>query len=255
MRPISPHDCFFSSLNRVEKRLASEKESISFATPPSPISFGSPLYLSSPKPQPASFKPSALDESSGPAPEFLSIPPMVYDPAPPLAAQKEEFKYEEEDDEIDRLISLLGLSADGEEGGGGLGSCHCSGGEFYRRVVGVKGPICEKEMGRLDGWIEHYRRERREPARLAHLLLAKAVSMEASRGGDDGDDDDDAFGAIGFPPTVEEFLEHDPPTSEGNCKWRVASVYMEAETQAKEGNFGRFLNVTLWRTYGGWRRL
>ncbi|KAL0910233.1 hypothetical protein M5K25_021193 [Dendrobium thyrsiflorum] len=206
MRPISPHDRFFSSLNRVEKRLASEKE----ATPPSPISFGSPLYLSSPKPQPASLKPSAFDESSGPAPEFLSIPsPTVYDLAPPLAAQKDDFKYEEEDDEIDRLISLLGLSADGEEGGGGLGSCHCSGGEFYRRAVGVNGPICEKEMGRLDGWIEHYRRERREPARLAHLLLAKAVSMEASRGGDD------AFGAIEFPPTVEAFLKHDPPFQKG----------------------------------------
>ncbi|KAI0496602.1 hypothetical protein KFK09_022922 [Dendrobium nobile] len=213
MRPISPHDRFFSSLNRVEKRLASEKEPIFFATPPSPISFGSPLYLSSPKPQPASFKPSALDESSGPAPEFLSIPsPMVYDPAPSLAAQKDELKYEEEDDEIDRLISFLGLSADGEEGGGGLGSCHCSGGEFYRRAVGVKGPICEKEMGRLNGWIEYYRRERREPARLAHLLLAKAVSMEASRG---SDADDDAFRAIGFPPTVEEFLEHDPPFQKG----------------------------------------
>ncbi|XP_020682198.1 uncharacterized protein LOC110099399 isoform X2 [Dendrobium catenatum] len=139
---------------------------------------------------------------------------MVYDPAPSLAAQKDDIKYEEEDDEIDRLISLLGLSADGEDGGGGLGSCHCSGGGFYRKAVGVKGPICEKEMGRLDGWIEHYRRERREPARLAHLLLAKAVSMEASRGVDD-DDDDNAFGAIEFPPTVEEFLEHDPPFQKG----------------------------------------
>lgn len=193
--------------------MASEKEPTSFATSPSSISFGSPLYLSSPKPQPVSFNPSALDESSGPAPEFLSIPPpIVHDPAPPLEAQ-EEFNDEEEDDEIDRLIGLLGLSADGDEDNGGLGSCHCSGGGFYRTAVRLKGPICEKEMQRLDGWIEHYRQERKEPARLAHLLLAKAVSLAASDGGND--DDDDALGRIGFPPTVEEFLEHDPPFDKG----------------------------------------
>ncbi|XP_020595577.1 uncharacterized protein LOC110035648 [Phalaenopsis equestris] len=207
MRPFSPHDRFFSSLNQVEKRLASEKELIS---PPSQVSFSSPLYLSSSKPQPASFKPSTLDESSDPAPEFLSIPPeKAHDLTPPEAVQ-DDINDEEEDDEIDGLISLLGLSEDGEDCGGGLGSSYCSGGGFYRKVVGLKGPNCEKEMQRLDGWIVHYRRERKEPARLAHLLLAKAVSLAGRDWGTD-DDNDAAFGEIGFPSTVEEFLGHDPP--------------------------------------------
>jgi len=50
-------------------------------------------------------------------------------------------------------------------------SCDCSsGGGFYKKVVGVKGPRCERDMGRLNRWIEVYCRERRESARQAHLI-------------------------------------------------------------------------------------
>ncbi|KAK8916714.1 hypothetical protein KSP39_PZI022986 [Platanthera zijinensis] len=208
MRPISSHDRFFSSLKQVEKRLASEKESIPIATPSSPISFTSPLYLSSSKPQPAPFP---LDESSEPPSEFLSVPPSPEpDPILPRSAKKRSYDNQAKDDkeegadddedDINRLINLLGLSTEGKEGEG-MSSCHCSGGGFYRNAAGLKGPMCARELDRLDGWIEHYRREGREPARLAHLLLAKAVSAE----------DDDGFWGIGFPPTVDDFLEHDPP--------------------------------------------
>ncbi|KAK9085813.1 hypothetical protein Sjap_026224 [Stephania japonica] len=80
------------------------------------------------------------------------------------------------------------------------GSSYCGEDGFYGKIVGVKGPKCEKEVKRLDGWIEHLLRERRrESLRIAHLLLCKAASL----GG---------LGEIEFPSTVQEFLEHDPPT-------------------------------------------
>ncbi|KAK8965467.1 hypothetical protein KSP40_PGU015067 [Platanthera guangdongensis] len=196
------------NLLQVEKRLASEKESIPIATP------SSPLYLSSSKPQPAPFP---LDESSEPPSEFLSVPPSPEpDPVLPRSAKKrsydnqakdgkEEGADDDDDDDINRLINLLGLSTDGKEGEG-MSSCHCSGGGFYRNAAGLKGPMCARELDRLDGWIEHYRREGRELTRLPHLLLAKAVSAEAG-----GVGDDDGLWGIGFPPTVNDFLEHDPP--------------------------------------------
>ncbi|KAK8964627.1 hypothetical protein KSP40_PGU020486 [Platanthera guangdongensis] len=189
------------NLLQVEKRLASEKESIPIATPTSPISFTSPLYLSS-KPQPAPFP---LDESSEPLSEFLSVPPSQE--PDPAKDDKEEGADDDDDDDddINGLINLLGLSTDGKEGEG-MSSCHCRRGGFYGNAAGIKGPMCARELDRLDGWIEHYRREGREPARLAHLLLAKAVSAEAG-----GVGDDDGFWGIGFPPTVDDFLEHDPP--------------------------------------------
>lgn len=65
--------------------------------------------------------------------------------------------------------------------------------------MGVKGPRCEREMGRLDRWIEVYYRERREPARLAHLMIGKSVALGGG-----------GFEVVEFPATVEEFLEHDP---------------------------------------------
>lgn len=105
-------------------------------------------------------------------------------------------------------MELLGLS-DGGEGGGDLikgSSCFCNGG-FYSKIAGVKGPKCEKESRRLEGWIGYFLNggggERREPLRLAHLLLAQAACLDVS--GDDG------FGGIEFPSTIEEFLNHDPP--------------------------------------------
>lgn len=118
-------------------------------------------------------------------------------------------------DDIEQLMALLGLSAGecADEGDGGVGDCcDCSGGGgFYSKVAGVKGPTSEKERRRLDGWIDYYYRgddggERRELARLAHLLLAKAACLVWAR-----EDGEGGLGAIGFPDTVKEFLEHDPP--------------------------------------------
>lgn len=116
-------------------------------------------------------------------------------------------------------MGLLGLT-EFEQGGGGALSCFGGGedsGGFLSKIAGVKGPKCQREMERLDGWIRYYRSRRpstgdgggakgkREPARLAHLLLARATC--ASRGGDGSD----CFDGIGFPATVEEYLQHDPP--------------------------------------------
>jgi len=57
----------------------------------------------------------------------------------------------------------------------------------------------------LEGWIKHFRNDggegRREPLRLAHLLLAKAAYL--SEGSDDS-------GKFEFPSTVVEFLHNDP---------------------------------------------
>lgn len=84
--------------------------------------------------------------------------------------------------------------------------CDCEGG-FYAKIVGLKGPKCGKEVERLEGWIEYFmnggEEERREPLRLAHLLLGKAAFL--SEGADCG------FGGLEFPSTIEEFLQNDPP--------------------------------------------
>lgn len=97
-------------------------------------------------------------------------------------------------------MGLLGLSiASSPETSA---SCDCSGGGFYKNVVGAKGPRCERERRRLDGWIDLYRRERAEPARLAHLMIGKAVTLSRDCGG--------GFDGVEFPATVEEFLDRDP---------------------------------------------
>lgn len=108
-------------------------------------------------------------------------------------------------------MGLLGLSIPYQEADGSSHSlpsacsCDCSGGGgFYKKVAGLKGPKCEKEMKRLDGWIDLYRRERREPARLAHLMIGKAVALSGESGG--------GFEGVEFPATVEGFLERDPAT-------------------------------------------
>ncbi|KAK1302679.1 hypothetical protein QJS10_CPB12g00621 [Acorus calamus] len=86
-----------------------------------------------------------------------------------------------------RLMDLLGGRA--SKSGGGF---------YYAEVAGDRGPKCEEEVERLDGWIGHYSGERREPFRLAHLLLARAAC------GDGG-------GGFDFPSTIDEFLVRDAP--------------------------------------------
>ncbi|XP_025806585.1 uncharacterized protein LOC112885132 [Panicum hallii] len=92
---------------------------------------------------------------------------------------------------------------------GDTGGCDCSGADgFLAKVVGVAGPKCDGEKWRLDAWIRHYchRGEGggcrvREPARLAHLLLARASSDAA---------------AVASPATVENFLDRDPKCRSGS---------------------------------------
>ncbi|KAF2305392.1 hypothetical protein GH714_004895 [Hevea brasiliensis] len=89
-------------------------------------------------------------------------------------------------------------------------SCRCEGG-FYEKIVGAKGPKCKKEVERLEEWIRYYLQdgggeEKREPLRLAFLLLGKA-NFESENG------DGASFGGldIEFPSAIEEFLKYDPP--------------------------------------------
>lgn len=132
-------------------------------------------------------------------------------------------------DHIEQLVQLLSLpdcqqnAAEEEEkervgfglklcsyfGGkdGGCNSCHCEGG-FYSKIVGVKGPKCEKEVERLDGWIKYFLNrggeEKIEPFRLSHLLLSKAAFLSEV--------DDGTLDVLDFPSTIEDFLLNDPPT-------------------------------------------
>jgi hypothetical protein len=159
----------------------------------------SPLLLLDPAPPSA---PASCD-SSGPPLDFLTV-------------HTEQDRSIQQDDggggagvveeDIARLMALLGLSpppdSDGDDGTGG---CDCSGADgFLARVVGVAGPKCDREKRRLDAWIRHYHRGEgegggcmvREPARVAHLLLARASGDAA---------------AVASPATVKEFLDRDPP--------------------------------------------
>ncbi|KAF8031085.1 hypothetical protein BT93_D0313 [Corymbia citriodora subsp. variegata] len=225
------HSDFFSSLERVEKRLKLDPDRCRRPPPPtdasplpdhSPIS---PLYLLSSQPH-YHHRHQVLDpfplpplQDSSEAPEaFLSCSPQFRSPPgspPPPPAT--EINADSADD-IDRLMRMLGLGncepkRRGEGAGcGGAGVCECAGG-FYERVAGVKGPKCRKEAERLDGWIEYFlnggsgggdEEERVEPLRLVHLLLGKAAS--ACEGGGCGS------GGLVFPSTVDEFLRNDPPS-------------------------------------------
>ncbi|PUZ47625.1 hypothetical protein GQ55_7G181300 [Panicum hallii var. hallii] len=224
-QPFSRHDGFFASLQRVEDRLASEEQhqeqrhnpalpppAMATATTrqsePAPSSgtmaTASPLLLLDPAPGSAG----ASSDSSGPAQDFLTA----------LTEQDQGVQQEDDDDhggdsveeDIARLMALLGLSPPPTEVDGcrdaddGMAGCDCSGaGGFLAKVVGVAGPKCDGEKRRLDAWIRHYyHREKggrcrvREPARLAHLLLARASSDTT---------------AAAFPATVKEFLDRDPP--------------------------------------------
>lgn len=208
-------------LEQVEKRLASERISSSrnpsqdppFSSTPvtittitAPDNLSSPIYLNYHQPN----KNSSLGlQKSDPPPDFLCHS-IEFSPSPQNPSQSHTGKCDRVDDEITHLMELLGLS-DWRGGEGDLkgASCFCNGG-FYSKIAGVKGPKCEKERGRLEGWIRYFLNEgggeRREPLRLAHLLLAKAACLDVG----------DGFGGIEFPPTVEEFLNHDPPPFPNN---------------------------------------
>ncbi|KAJ1271516.1 hypothetical protein BS78_06G133300 [Paspalum vaginatum] len=213
-QPFSRHAGFFAALQRVEDRLASEQRQEQHKSPPpaaaarqsepSPFSdtmTASPLLFLDPAPPPAPS--SAADrDSSGPALDFLTEQDQQ-----PIQQDDEDQDHDggvEED--IARLMALLGLSpptpTPTPDGGDGDG-CDCSGADgFMAKVVGVVGPKCDGEKRRLGTWIRRYHRGEgegggcREPARLAHLLLARASC------------DTDA---VAFPATVKEFLGRDPP--------------------------------------------
>ncbi|KAA8514962.1 hypothetical protein F0562_018251 [Nyssa sinensis] len=232
--PPSAHTKFFSSLKQVEKRLKLENppQSSNLSSPPllplrlsesnhtSTESLSTPIYLG--LDQPTNNNSSTLQDSEPPR-EFLSnspdFTPTHEDPPQPNTVRNPQQIDGVENnavDDIELLIQLLGLSDCKEDeqqrvglglksGGSGGRACGPDA-EFYAKIVGVKGPKCEKEVERLEGWIKHFLNDggegRREPLRLAHLLLGKAAFVSE---GSDG------FGGCEFPSTVEEFLQSDPP--------------------------------------------
>ncbi|XP_039166595.1 uncharacterized protein LOC104442544 [Eucalyptus grandis] len=235
------HSSFFSSLERVEKRLKIDRHDGGCRRPPpqtaataassslddSPIS---PLYLLSSQPHHHRHRqalvppppPPPLQDSSEAPEAFLSCSPQFRPPPPPPPPPATGTDADSADD-IDRLMRMLGLG-NGEPkprgegagcGAGGAGACECAGG-FYERVAGVEGPKCRKEAERLDGWIEYFSNggsgggdedERAEPLRLVHLLLGRAASACVGGSGC-------GSGGLVFPSTVDEFLRNDPPGPE-----------------------------------------
>ncbi|KAM3329730.1 hypothetical protein ACQJBY_026645 [Aegilops geniculata] len=221
MQPFSRHTSFFASLKQVEDRLAAEEQPPAPRQPVAPPLFSdtmtaSPLFLGA-STATATDRGGGGGESSGPALDFLTLSKDE------VRVQEPQQDSESDDDDsgadIARLMALLGLSPppwigdDGHDSGG----CDCSGGDgFMAKVVGVVGPKCEREKRRVDGWIQHYYGDGggggcREPARLAHLLVAKA-SWSWDGEGPEG------RAAIAFPSAVKEFLDRDAPprlTEEG----------------------------------------
>lgn len=190
-------------------------------------SLSSPIYLNFDQPNTSSNLNHLLSlQSSEPPREFLSGSldfPQTHENAPPTDTVQDPETINRAEpiavDEIQSLIQLLGFSdhkegVEEEEGksfafglknsGGIPGNCGHECG-FYSKIVGVKGPKCGKEVERLEGWIKHFRNDggegRREPLRLAHLLLAKAAYLSEGS---------DASGKFEFPSTVVEFLHNDP---------------------------------------------
>ncbi|GMI85976.1 hypothetical protein HRI_002266900 [Hibiscus trionum] len=227
MRPPSLHCNFFSSLKQVEKRLKLEENQPdsgqSSSTPshvpdtnPTPTqSLSTPLYLHLTHPSDTNVSntvedsepPQAFISSSSSSPQFIptkETQPQINPPDSPTASNDR--------DEIQYLMQLLGLSDNlGETQkrekqkqktvvcGGGSCGCECG---FYEKIVGVKGPKCEKEVERMEGWIRHLLRNGSEPLRLAFLLIGKA----AFESGDDSE-----FQCLEFPSVIDEFLKIDPP--------------------------------------------
>lgn len=225
MRPFSRHAGFFASLKQVEDRLAAEQQPPPPPPPRQPETLpfsdtmtASPLFLGPATDTAAADRPGG--ESSGPAVDFLTLSKdeeRLQEEPRGAAGEDDDEDNDEIGEDIARLMALLGLSPPrrGLEGGGGdddSGGCDCSGGEgFLAKVVGVVGPKCDKEKRRVDGWVEHYFSggECREPARLAHLLLAKAAASSSSSSWE-GEGHRGAS-PFAFPATVKEFLDRDAP--------------------------------------------
>ncbi|KAG6531498.1 uncharacterized protein LOC122051636 [Zingiber officinale] len=200
MRRFTAHPRFFSSLKQMEDRLETEAqdepEPPTLNHPPSP----SPIFLDFACPDGKQTSQPPPPDSSDPPLNFLSSLSCPQDEDPKSQPGEDG----EESDEIEQLMSLLCLREGQESTGGGESSCHCSGGGFFSKIGGVKEPKCGKERERLYGWIEYYYKEKKESARLAHLLLAKAWCLNRSGR--------DSLVEIEFPSTIVEFLEQDPPT-------------------------------------------
>ncbi|KAJ4955052.1 hypothetical protein NE237_011835 [Protea cynaroides] len=163
-------------------------------------------------------------QDSDPPRDFLSLsldfPPTQEDPPQLNIEQYNQRVNGDEDnkDDIEQLIELLGLSELGLEEDDEKeerdkkvvietsGSCYCDDG-FYSKSIGVKGPKCEKEMERLDEWIKYLLKgddedDRSESLSLVHLLIDRVACAWQ---------DGDGLGWLEFPSTIEEFLQNDPP--------------------------------------------
>ncbi|XAR72443.1 hypothetical protein NMG60_11019078 [Bertholletia excelsa] len=227
MRPSSLHSSFFSSLKQVEKRIKLENPSqLSTVSSPAPAaqpsgegnytgteSLGSPMYLNLDQHFCSNNSNTSSLRDSEPPREFLSnsfdFPHSREDtPSTEVAQDPQTVDRLEVNgiDEINSLIQLLGLSDCEQDQQKNLDLVPSYDGGFYSKIVGVKGPKCRKEVKRLEGWIKHFLNndgeERREPLRLAHLLLCKAALLS---------EHDDDGGRFQFPSTIEEFLLNDPP--------------------------------------------
>lgn len=221
MRPPStPHSNFFSSLKQVEKRLKLDNPPGETSFVPHIESLSSPLYLNFEQPNTNTIN-SAFQDSEPPR-QFLSssfdFPQTIENPLQEQTADKFEV---ESFDEINLLVRLLGLfdcDKQKKEELSGVDLGFENGGDdsrFYAKVVEMKGPKCKKEVERMDGWIKNFMSEsdgeegNKEPLRLAHLLLGKFAFV--SQGSD-------RFEGLGFPSTIKEFLQNDPPGDESSEK-------------------------------------
>lgn len=54
-----------------------------------------------------------------------------------------------------QLLGLKDLVQEEKETISKVSYCECEGG-FHEKIVGVKGSKCDKEVKRMDGWIEHF---------------------------------------------------------------------------------------------------
>ncbi|KAK9074351.1 hypothetical protein SSX86_006949 [Deinandra increscens subsp. villosa] len=213
MKP-PPHKHFFSSLKQVEKRLKLDDSTPAPAPPQTETqstesSCGSPIYIHNHQTNTSS----TLHEQ--PPQEFLSIndindsepnpnPNQNQNQNPKLNNPATNFSETTTVGDVDSMIRLLKLS---DFDGKAPEMPDLAGDEFYDKIVKVKGPKCKEEVERLDNWIKYLSSNSgREPLRLAHLLMAKAVFVSASRGGGGGGD------GMEFPSTVDEFLRNDPPS-------------------------------------------
>lgn len=145
--------------------------------------------------------------SSEPPQEFLSLSPQ-FQPTQRNPPQIAATHVEETGniDDIRMLMELLALSDYyGEKNGrqdDEIGDCECEGG-FFEKIVGFKGPKCEKEVQRMESWIKYLLKNGEEPLRLGYLLLGKAAFAL--------DGEDCGFGGLEFASTIDDFLKNDPP--------------------------------------------